>query len=551
LEDPLLSDNKDIVSTEKSRREGILSGVMLLAASTFLCKIIGLFFKIPIINIVGIDGMAYFSSAYNIYMLLNSIAAAGLPVALSILVAKNRALGYTDNIKKIFLSALTLFLLLGFAGTLLLYLGADSYSKFIGIEASAPAVKAIAPTLLFICISGAIRGYFQGHEIMLPTALSQLMESLGKLALGVGFALYAVKIGLDSSYTAAAAVIGLSAGVFLSVVYLFVRLLFFSRKANRICSTDNSVKDGNKKILYDLFIIAFPITLSSCVTSLTSLADTALITNRLVSGGFSSDAAVTLYSSYTNLAIPLFNLPPALITAIGVSLIPALTSAITRNAEGESKKIFTSAVKLCNTFAIPAAAGIAVFAKPILLAIYPNEAEACNFASPLLSILSAAIVFSCLTTVCNATLQAYMKPALPIISMASGALIKIAVEYILVGSDIGIYGAPISTVACTLTILVMDLIFIAIYTPQRVELFSLLKIFVSTAMSVGLSALLYKLLLCYDCSDLLTLAIAIISAICLYIIFALLFGVVSYADMISLGVLNSLAKKLKKMKLIK
>lgn len=547
----MLSENKDILSTEKKRRGGTLSGVMLLAASTFLCKIIGLFFKIPIINIVGIDGMAYFSSAYNIYMLLNSIAAAGLPVALSILVAKNRAQGKSENIRKVFRSALTVFLLLGATGTLLLYFGAEPYSNFIGIEPSAASVKAIAPTLLFICISGAIRGYFQGHEIMLPTALSQLMESLGKLVLGVGFALYAVKLGMDSSHAAAAAVVGLSAGVFLSSVYLAVRLLLFSRKTNSISATEDSVKDSNKKILYDLFVIALPITLSSCVTSLTSLADTALITNRLVYGGFSSDAAVTLYSSYTNLAIPLFNLPPALITAIGVSLIPALTSAITRNAEDESKRIFTSAVKLCNVFAIPAAAGIAVFAKPILLAIYPSEAEACNFAAPLLSILSAAIVFSCLTTVCNATLQAYMKPALPIVSMAAGALVKIAVEYILVGSDIGIYGAPVSTVACTLTILVMDLIFIAIYTPQRVELFSLLKIFAATALSVGLSAILFKLLLNCGASGLLTLAIAIVTAVCLYIVSALLFGVVNYADLISLGVWSSLAERLKKLKLIK
>ncbi len=524
---------------------------MLLAASTFLCKIIGLFFKIPIINIVGIDGMANFSSAYNIYMLLNSIAAAGLPVALSILVSKNRARGYSGNIKKIFRSALTVFLLLGIAGTLSLYFGADAYSAFIGIESSAPAVKAIAPTLLFICISGAIRGYFQGYEIMLPTALSQLLESLGKLVLGVGFALYAIKIGMDSSYAAAAAVVGLSSGVFLSAVYLVVRLMIFSRKTNRISSEDGLVKDSNKKILYDLFVIAFPITLSSCVTSLTSLADTALITNRLVYGGFSSDAAVTLYSSYTNLAIPLFNLPPALITAIGVSLIPALTSAITRNAKDESKRIFTSAIRLCNAFAIPAAAGIAVFAKPILLAIYPSEAEACNFAAPLLSILSAAIVFSCLTTVCNATLQAYMKPALPIVSMAAGALVKIAVEYILVGSNVGIYGAPISTVACTLSILIADLIFIAIFTPQRIELFSLLKIFAATSLSVGLSAVLFKLLLNCGASELLTLAISIITAICLYIVSALLFGVVSYDDLISLGAWNSLAEKLKKLKLIR
>lgn len=542
-----MSGNKDRVS----RRKGIMSGVMLLAASTLLCKVIGLLFKIPIINIVGIDGMAYFSSAYNIYMLLNSIAAAGLPVALSILIARNRALGNTLNIKKIFCTALIVFLILGCIGTALLYFGADIYSELIGIELSAPAVRAIAPTLLFICISGAARGFFQGYELMHPTAISQLIESLGKLIFGVGFALYAVKLGKDASFTAASAVAGLSAGVLVSVLYLSACLLIFAKRAQSSSDAQGAISESGKSILLDLLMIAFPITLSSCVTSLTSLADTALITNRLVEAGFSSDAAVTLYSSYTNLAIPLFNLPPALITAIGVSLIPALTSAITRRDESESKRIFNSAVKLCNAFAIPAAAGIAVFAKPILLMIYPAEAEACNFAAPLLSILSAAIVFSCLTTVYNATLQAYMRPSLPIASMAIGAIVKIAFEYFLVGSGIGIYGAPISTVACTLTITIVDWIFITIRTPQRTDHRPLFKILSATVISVGLSALIFKAFMSCGISASLGLSIAIAAAICLYLVFAMLFGVIAYSDLTELGICVSLAEKLKRLKLIK
>ena len=177
------------VKNRSERSGGLVNSVMLLTASTLICKGIGLLFKIPIIGIVGIDGMAYFSAAYNIYMLLNSVSAAGLPVALSILVSKNIAEGKSANASKTFSVAMTFFAALGGLCTVVLYLGADVYSEFIGIREAATAVKAISPTLLFICLSGGIRGYFQGFKMMAPTAVSQLLESLGKLVLGITFAL--------------------------------------------------------------------------------------------------------------------------------------------------------------------------------------------------------------------------------------------------------------------------------------------------------------------------------------------------------------------------
>lgn len=545
----MLSQN-NVIRNNKSGETRMISGVMLLTVSTLICKIIGLLFKIPIINIVGIDGMAYFSSAYNIYMLMNSIAAAGLPVALSILVSRNRACGNYSNLTKIFNISMCLFLVLGLAGTAVLYFGAESYSIAIGMDGSSAAVKAIAPTLLFICISGAIRGYFQGYEIMFPTAISQIIEAVGKLALGVGFASYCVNIGMNSSKTAAAAVTGLSSGVLISVIYLIIHLFIFKKKQKFRCELDLCNSESNRKILYDLFVIAFPITLSSCITSLTSLADTALITNRLVYGGFSTDAAVSLYSSYTNLAIPLFNLPPALITSIGISLIPTLSSSIAKGDEIESKKTFSVALRLCCMLALPASAGLAVFAKPILLLLYPSEVEACTFAAPLLSVLSAAIVFTCLITVCNSTLQAYMKTSLPIVSMAIGAAVKIAVEYILVGSNFGIYGAPVSTLACTFTILLLDLLFVTIYTPQRFAVLSFAKTFAATAVAIGFSAVIYRCLTYTGMGLLMALILSICVAVLMYSLFVLLFKVVSYSDIAGIGYLRPIAVFLKKYKLI-
>ncbi len=534
------------------RRGGLLNGVMLLTASTLICKVIGLLFKIPIIGIVGIDGMAYFSAAYNIYMLLNSVSAAGLPVALSILVSKNITEGKNANASRIFAVSMAIFASLGVLSTIGLFMGADAYSEFIGIKEASIAVKAISPTLLFICLSGGIRGYFQGYKMMAPTAVSQLLESIGKLVLGIAFAILVINRGGGPSFTAAAAVAGLSVGVLISLIYLLVRLIFFNNKSSSVSAelVDNAT-DKISSIVRSLFYIAFPITLSSCITSLTSVADTALITNRLIDGGMSNDAAVTLYSSYTNLAIPLFNLPPALITPIAISLVPSLTAAVTRGNTASSERFFSSAVRLCNILAIPASSGLAVFAKPILMLIYPGEREACSFAAPLLTVLAIAIVFSCLITVLNAVLQAYMKPVLPIVSMAAGAVVKIISEYLLVGSDLGVMGAPISTIACTFTIFIVDLIFVILYTSHRIEYKPIVKSLLASFVSVTSSAFLYHLLLRISSNNAIALISSIALAIVSYGLLVLIIGLIRKSDIIGLPFGVKIVNILIKLKLIK
>lgn len=540
------------IEQKSGRGGGLVNSIILLTASTLICKVIGLFFKIPIIGIVGIDGMAYFSAAYNIYMLLNSISAAGLPVALSILVSKNITEGKRSNAVKTFSVAMVCFAILGALCTAVLYFGADAYSDFIGIRDAALAVKAISPTLLFICLSGGIRGYFQGFKMMGPTAVSQLLESLGKLFLGIAFALFVVNKSGEPSVAAAAAVTGLSAGVLISLVFLLLRLIIFNKRSPKdYCGCNDESTDRIAKIARNLFFIAFPITISSCITSLTGLADTALITNRLIDAGMSNDAAVTLYSSYTNLAIPLFNLPPALIAPVAISLIPSLTSSVTSGHTAASERFFSSAVKMCAMLAIPASAGLAVFSKQILLLLYPGEKEACNFAAPLLTVLSVAIVFSCLITVLNAVLQAYMRPVLPIISMAIGALVKIIAEYFLVGSNLGVVGAPISTIACTFTIFLADLIFVIVYTPHRLKFNQIVKSLIATFISVTSAAIMYRYIAQISASDIFSLFISIAWAVISYAILAMLIGAVRAPDIIGLPFGQKIAAILVKMKLIK
>ena len=548
----MLIDNGRCEKKINTRGRKFVSGVILLSASTLVCKLIGLFFKIPIINIVGIEGMAYFSAAYNVYMLLNSIAAAGLPVALSIMVSKNLAAGKLLNVKKVFKVALLLFVSVGIFVTIVLLWGAELYSEFVGLSGASMSVRAIAPTIFFITLSGGLRGYFQGHEIMAPTAISQMIESFGKLIFGISLALIAINRGMNLPYVAASAISGISIGVFLSVVYLSFTFIFYKRKhKKKESSTEDTATDGVRRIICDLFWIALPITLSSCLTSITGLADTALITNGLIASGFAENTAVALYSSYTNLAIPLFNLIPALVTPLAVSLIPALTAAITRKDNREANVIFSSSIRLCLAFCIPSAAGMAVFSKPILELLYKNEPEACSFAAPLLSLLSLAIVFSCITTVLNAVLQSNMRTAFPIVSMASGATVKIILEYILVRTKAGILGAPISTVVGCFVITLLNIGFVTALTPHRIELSCFFKALAATAVSITLSVIAYYITVRAELTDLIALIAAILVAGIAYAIAAIKFGVIGAYEIGHLPFGNRMLRLFQKLKLLK
>ena len=176
----------------RHKTKGFMSGVLILSVSTLVVKIIGLAFKIPMLSFLGTEGMGYFNSAYEIYALLCVISTAGLPVALSMLVSQARARECASDIRKIYKSARALFLVMGILGSGLMLLFSKDIAISIGNPDSYLCILAIAPSLLFVCISSLIRGYCQGFENMFPTAISQLIEAISKLVFGIAFALFAI-----------------------------------------------------------------------------------------------------------------------------------------------------------------------------------------------------------------------------------------------------------------------------------------------------------------------------------------------------------------------
>lgn len=423
------------------RQQSFVQGAAVLIAANLTVKVIGAVFRIPLDQLLGKSGMGLFNVAYVLYTTMLVISTAGLPVAVSKMVAESNSLGRTREARRIARTAGVVFAAVGAAFSGILYWGAETLSALVGNSAAAPAVRAIAPSVFCVALISVIRGYFQGLNDMKPTALSQLIEALGKLLLGYGLAYTASTRGLPLEQCAAAAVTGVTIGEIASAVYLVLRLCVRGRRPEAAL---NDFVRPYGKLLHELFAVAIPITIGSSVMSLTNLLDVALVMNRLQSTGYTSAQANALYGAYSNRAITMFNLPQTVILGLAVSVLPVLSGAFARQNFTQASRTIGAAVRLTLLLAFPAGAGYLVLGEPIVDLLFGIDSVS---AGELLRILGLAVPMLAMVSLTNAILQAFGKPFAPVKNMLLGGAVKLAGNYFLIGS-IGIYGAPVSTVLC-------------------------------------------------------------------------------------------------------
>ncbi len=445
-------------NTSKNSSHLLFSGVLALTVGNVLVKIIGALLKVPLHRILGDGGMSYYNVANDLYVWLYTVSTAGVPVALSILTSDARAKGNVREVKKIFRVSLTVFSLIGFFGMLIMLVGSKAFAHLYKIDNAYYAIMAIAPTLFFICIVSVYRGYFQGHQNMVPTAVSEIIEALGKLIIGISLAKYAAAQGYEMWIVSAYTLIGLSIGTGLGMVYLFITRLCFRAplpEPRTVPSHGRLRVHSTKKILRMILAVGIPITVSSSVLPFTNVLDGIILSNRLQSIGYAEEVVESLFGNYKTLAITMFNLPPVLIYPIASSIVPYLTAA---RASGNRKRVrmtLDSSLRICSLISLPCAIGMSVLSEPILKLLFP-EASA-KMAAPLLSVLALAIFPLAMFSITNAILQSQKLERLPILSIAAGSAVKLLSSYILIGiRQIGMYGAPIGTCLCYLTTMLIN-----------------------------------------------------------------------------------------------
>jgi len=520
---------------EKSRLNkpnSFVSGVLVLTISNLLVKMAGLLFKIPMNYIVGDTGMGYYNSAYSVYSFFYMLSTSGLPIAISVMVSENRAQAKLTAAKAVYRIALIIFVLTGLAVCLLMFFGASPLARLIKSDRSYISIAVIAPTMLFICISSAIRGYFQGCGNMVPTAVSQLIEAVGKLLVGIAAASYAIGKGYEIHIIAAYAASGLTIGSIGGWIYLALARII-RRDKDLMSDNLNIINDRpqTKDVIARFIKISLPVTLSSSVMSLTNMIDTALIQRILQGSGMTEEAAATLFGNYTSLAVPMFNLPPVFVYPIAYSLVPAISSSLAAADYQKAREKTEASLRYSFIIGLPCALGMAVLADQILCLFYKESSA--HLASPLLTCLAPSSFFVCILAVTNSVLQGSGKEKLPVISMLCGAVVKCVSSVVLL-EHFGIIGAPLSTFICYLVVTVINMAFVAKHIGIELTFVkSLLKPLVSSFGCCAAAAFTYDMTAEYIGSKL-SCAIAIIAAVGIYMFLILFSGAVTKNEIMAI-----------------
>jgi len=489
------------------KKQSYLQGAAVLVFANLLVKAIGALFKIPLANIIEEEGMALFSTAYNLYACMFVIATAGLPVAVSKMVSASLARHNYTETKKIFKAAVTLLTLIGIAGSLVLFLGAKAFSNYVESAQSYLSIIAIAPAVFFVAVLSAFRGFFQGFSNMVPTAMSEVAEALGKLIIGLLLAYLLMPSGIVNA--SAGAVLGVTAGTFFACLIMIVTFLVKKKEMYGLREVNPAESRSTKAIFIELAKLAVPITIGAAVTSLTNVIDMAMIRQRLqtipvtqdiftmltefynrpageaVIGKFLQEkSAEILYGAYSGYAIPMFNLPPTIVMALSMSVVPGISAAYAMKNHKEVKLLSESTLRITTLFSLPCAVGLSVLSQPILITVYNNARSA-----PLLTVLAYAVIFVCLVSVTTAMLQAAGKVMIPVRNMAIGGVVKIITNYVLIAiPSVNIGGAPISTTLCYVTIAVLNIISVKKILKPDLSISSMVIKPIIAAAAMGISA---------------------------------------------------------------
>ena len=471
------------MSASTPKKNSFFGGAAILAVSVVVVKLIGALYKVPLGNILTDAAFADFNTAYDIYALLIIISTGGLPVALSKMVSEANALGRGNQVKKVFSLALAAFCILGTISFCIMAFLPQQLADLMQDSHAAYSILALAPAVFFICPMSAMRGYFQGHAQMTPTAVSQVIEALCKLVIGLALASAFKNTFEDEAMAAAGAILGVSVGCLLGAIYMY----FCYRRHSRAQPKSSDKPEDSRTILTTLAALAIPITLSSSVIALTNILDNAILMGRLQDAlKLSLDDARTLKGVY-NKALTLYNLPSSFMVPLTASVIPHVSAALKVKRRRQAAQISETALRTTALLAIPAGVGLFVLGEPIIRLLYASTDV--ELAGWMLSVLGVASIAVCFMLVSNSILQAHRMVALPMTTTVIGCALKLAVGYVLIGNpDIGIRGGPISTVVCFWIIALLDLFIIKRTLPRSLSLARVFVKPVGAAAAMGAAA---------------------------------------------------------------
>jgi stage V sporulation protein B len=501
------------------RKQSLIRGTLILAIAGILAKFMGIFFRWPLIMLIGDQGIGYYQMSYPLYTFFIAVAS-GIPIAISKLVAEKNAVGDRIGSVQVLKNALFLMIILGGGFTaFLLIFSKDLIAFFKWDNKAYYSLLGIAFAPLIISVMSSFRGFFQGMQNMYPTAVSQILEQLGRVCIGVGLAYILLPKGIHVS--AGGAAFGAAAGGFLAGTYLIISYMKVKSEFSQ-----GRVK-RNRAILSKLLNIAIPISLGATAGSIMSLIDSFLVPQKLLQAGFKYPEAAALYGQLTGKAFVLVSVPLTLSMALCISLVPVIAEAHLLGRSREVIQKMDTAIRISAVIAIPSFLGLYFMAAPILGLIFPGHSDGYK----ILKLLSVTIPFIVLSQCCTSVLQGVGKYVLPVINLGLGCIVKVIITYILVPMpEINIYGAALGSIAGYATAAFLNFNMLKKVLNIRLDYYDIMikPAFAAIIMIITV-VFIYMNVYNYTVSNGISTIVAIAAGGILYIILILIFGVFKYS----------------------
>lgn len=551
------------MGTEKKKNEGafLIQGA-ILASAGIITKVIGLIYRIPLINIMGDQGQAYYGIAFEIYAIALLLTSYSLPLAVSKLVSARVAKGERRNAFRVFKAALLFAITAGTLIGLIVFFGSDFIAgKIMAMEPSKYALRVLAPCLLVVAIMGVIRGYFQGLGTMLPTAISQILEQIVNAVVSVVGASYLFEFGkkvaetkakeyLPAAYGAAGGTLGTLTGAIAGLLFLIFVFLAYKKIIKRQLRRDQSrYRESYSDIFTVLFYTITPVILSTAVYQSTKILDAGIFSNIMDVQGMPKEEYETLWGMYSGKFNTLVNVPLAISNAVGASVIPSLTAAVTSG----NRKLVYNKIQLATRFtmiiSIPSMVGCMVLARPVLDLLFSGNNK---IPAMLLVSGSVTIVFYSLSTITNAMLQGVNRMTIPIRNAAiSLGIHLVSLLIMLVAFKMNIFAVIGGTIVFSFSMCVLNQRALRREIGYRQERMKTFVIPLMASIIMGIVALIVQMLLEFLLPQKLATVFTLVIAVLVYGVALLLLGGLTEEEIRSMPKGNSIVKLLKKVHLLR
>lgn len=425
-----------MMKAKKSRSNFVIQG-SILAIAGILVRIIGLAYRIPLLRVIGDEGIGYYSTAYNVYSIMLLLSSYSLPLAVSKMVSARLAKGEYRNVRRILIVAMLYATLVGLSGTMLMIYFANTLANDVfHMPLSEYAILTLSPTIWIMGYLGVLRGYFQGKSTMVPTAISQILEQVVNAFMSVGAAWYmcelALSLGRDEhtvkAFGASGGTIGTGAGALTALLILVLLFALESKSRRRNVRRDKTSKrEGYFTISKILYLTVIPVIFSAAIYNINSILDNSIFGKIMTRQGMEAFEISKSYGIYTSRYLLLIHVPVAIANALSSSLIPSLSRSVAERQRGSVRSKIRTAIRFSMLISIPCAVGLTVLSEPVMTMLLGKN----EMASQMLRVGSIAVVLYSLSTVSNAILQGTNHMKIPVKNAAMALGIHLVVLYIM------------------------------------------------------------------------------------------------------------------------